>query len=197
MDVLAICGSPRKNGVTNSVLQAVLEGTGRPYEILWPAFMNIGHCVGCLKCKNVTPGKCWQDDDMKMAIEKMFETKSLIVASPTYFGNVPGPLKNFIDRSIPTCHTGKGAVWQGAENHGTRPFKGQPALILVVSGGGDHEKTAANIRLVIEYYEYKIVGEFVEGMGDIVLKKEEHPDIYNELFALGKKLDESIRTSER
>ena len=78
---------------------------------------------------------------MSMAIEKMFETKSLIVASPTYFGNVPGPLKNFIDRSIPTCHTGKGDAWEGAEDHGTRPFKGQPALILVVSGGGDHEKT--------------------------------------------------------
>ena len=194
MDVLAICGSPRKNMVTNSVLQALLEGTGRSYEILWPAFMNIEHCVGCLKCKDVTPGKCWQDDDMKMAIEKMFETKSLIVASPTYFGNVPGPLKNFIDRSIPTTYTGKGEVWQGAEDHGTRPFKGQPAIILVVSGGGDHEKTAANIRLVIEYYEYQIVGEFVEGMGNVVLKKEEHTDIYNELFALGKELDETLKT---
>jgi len=193
MDILAICGSPRKNGVTNSVLQAVLDGTGRPYEILWPAFMKIEHCVGCLNCKEVTPGKCWQDDEMKMVIDKMFETKSLIVASPTYFGNVPGPLKNFIDRSIPTCYTGKGEPWQGAPDHGTRPFKGQPALILVVSGGGDHEKTAANIRLVIEYYEYQILGEFVEGMGNVVLKKEEHPDIYNELFSLGKKLDEALK----
>jgi multimeric flavodoxin WrbA len=132
MDILAICGSPRKNRTTQSVLQAVLEGTGRSYEILWPAFMKIGHCVGCLKCKDVTPGKCWQDDDMKMAIEKMFETKSLIIASPTYFGNVPGPLKNFIDRSIPTVYAGKGEVWQGAKDHGTRPFKGQPAIILWV-----------------------------------------------------------------
>jgi len=70
-------------------------------------------------------------------------------------------------------------------------------MILVVSGGGDHEKTAAHIRLVIEYYEYQIVGEFVEGMGGVIVNKEEYSDIYNELFALGKKLDESIRTSER
>jgi UDP-N-acetylmuramate-alanine ligase len=34
MDVLAICGSPGKKGTTNSVLTAVLAGTGRPYEIL-------------------------------------------------------------------------------------------------------------------------------------------------------------------
>jgi multimeric flavodoxin WrbA len=194
MDILAICGSPRKNKTTHSVLQAVLEGAGRSYEVLWPAFMKINHCVGCQKCKDVTPGKCWQDDDMTMAIEKMFETKALVIASPTYFGNVPGPLKNFIDRSVATCHTGKGDTWEEEKDHGTRPFKGQPALILAISGGGDHEKTAANIRLLLEYYEYQVVGEFVEGMGGIILNKEEHTDIYNELFALGKKLDEAIKT---
>jgi len=193
VDILALCGSPRKNRTTINVLQAVLDGTGRPYEILWPAFMNIKHCVGCLKCKHDTPGKCWQDDDMTIAIEKMYEAKALVIASPTYFGNVPGPTKNFMDRSIPTSYAGIGDVWEGAEDHGTRPFKGQPAIILAISGGGDHEKTAANIRLILEYYEYNIVGEFVEGMGEVIVTREEQPDIYNELFALGKKLDESIR----
>ena len=81
----------------------------------------------------------------------------------------------------------------GAEGHGTRPFKGQPALILAVSGGGDHEKTAANIRLVLDYYEYRLVGEFAEGMGDVAITKEEHPDIYNELFSLGEKLSAAIK----
>jgi multimeric flavodoxin WrbA len=194
MDVLAICGSPRKKGTTISVLEPVLAGTGRSYEILWPAFMKIGHCIGCQKCHYETPGRCWQDDDMTMAIEKMLEAKALIIASPTYFGNVPGPLKNFIDRSVPTCHTGKGEAWAGAEGHGTRPFKGQPAMIVVVSGGGDHEKTAANIRLVLNYYAYQVGGEFVEGMGGVIVTKEEYPDIYNELFALGRKLDEALKT---
>ena len=192
MDILAVCGSPRKNRTTQSVLSAVLEGTGKSYEILWPASMKIGHCVGCLKCKDETPGKCWQDDDMKMAIEKMFEAKGLIIASPTYFGNVPGPLKNFIDRSIPTCHTGKGELWEGSDLHGTRPFKGQPAILLTVAGGADHEKTAANIRLVLEYYEYNIVGEYAEGMAEVIVSKEEHPDIYNELFDLGQKMGEAL-----
>jgi len=193
MDILAICGSPRKNKTTHSVLEAVLDGVGRPYEILWPAFMKICHCVGCQKCKDVTPGKCWQDDDMATAIDKMFEAKALIVASPTYFGNVPGPLKNFIDRTIPTTRTGKGDVWEGSEGHGTRPFKGRPAMIISVSGGGDHEKTAANIRLLLEYYEYKVVGEFVEGMGGVVINKEEHPDLYDELYSLGKNMDEALK----
>ncbi len=193
MDVLAICGSPRKNMTTHSVLKAVLEGTGRSSEILWPAFMKIGYCVGCLKCKNETPGKCWQDDDMTMAIEKMFEAKALVIASPTYFGNVPGPLKNFFDRSIPTNYSGKGEKWEGAHDHGTRPFKDRPAVMLCVSGGADHEHTADNIRRVLAYYEYSITGEFSEAMAGAVITKEDFTDIYNELFELGKSLDKAIR----
>ena len=194
MDILAICGSPRKNKTTQSVLEAVLAGAGRTHEILWPAFMKIGHCIGCLKCKNKTPGKCWQDDDMTTAIEKMFEAKALIIASPTYFGNVPSPLKCFIDRSIPTCYTEKGDIWLGAKNHGKRPFKGQPGLIIAISGGADQEKTAANLRLVFEYYEYRVIGEFAEALGGIIVNKQEHTDIYNRLFALGKQFDEAINT---
>jgi multimeric flavodoxin WrbA len=196
VDILALCGSPRKNKTTINTLQAVLDGTGRSHEIFWPAFMKINHCIGCLKCKYNTPGKCWQEDDMSYAIELMYEAKALVIASPTYFGNVPGPTKNFIDRSIPTSYTGIGDEWEGADNHGTRPFKGQPAVILAISGGADHEKTAANIRLVLEYYEYNIVGEFVEGMGEAIVTREDHPDIYTELFALGKKLNDAIRARE-
>ena len=130
---------------------------------------------------------------MSFAIELMYEAKALVIASPTYFGNVPGPTKNFIDRSIPTTYAGIGEVWEGAENHGTRPFKGEPAVIVTISGGADHEKTAANIRLVLEYYEYNIVGDFVEGMGEAIVTSQDHPEIYKELFALGKKLDDAIR----
>lgn len=193
MDILALCGSPRKHKTTHSVLQAVLDGTGRAYEILWPAFMKIGHCISCQKCKYVTPGRCWQDDDMTPALEKMLAARAFIIASPTYFGNVPGPLKNFIDRSVPTCFTGSGEEYADAEGHGTRPLRGRPAMSLVVSGGADHEKTAANIRLVLDYYGYKIIHEYFEGMGGAVITKEEFPDIYNELFDLGRKLDAALK----
>jgi multimeric flavodoxin WrbA len=195
MDILALCGSPRKNRTTHSMLKAVLEGAAAESEILWPAFMNIGHCTGCRKCKTTTPGKCWQDDDMHGALEKLLAARALIIASPTYFGNVPGPLKNFIDRSIPTSYTGRGEPWMGAADHGTRPCKARPALILVCSGGGDHEKTAAAIRLVLEYYEYAIAGEYVEPMGGAVISRDEFPDIYQELFDLGKKLGDRLRQS--
>ena len=192
MDVLAICGSPRKNKTTHSLLEAVLAGTGRPYEVLWPADMKIGHCTGCQKCETDTPGKCWQDDDMTTAIEQMFEAKSLIIASPTYYGGVPGPLKNFIDRSTPAVYAGKG---DPGFSHGNRPFKGIPSIFLAIAGHAGHEITADLLRLVLTFHECNIVGEYVEAMGGIVLNKEEYLDIYNELFALGKKMDEALSSS--
>jgi len=48
---------------------------------------------------------------------------------------------------------------------------------------------------VLEYYQYTVIGEYVEGMGGVVVTKEEFPDIYNELFALGKKLSEAIQAN--
>jgi len=193
MDILAICGSPRKHKTTHSVLHAVLDGSNCSYEILWPAFMKIGHCISCQKCKYVTPGKCWQEDDMAGALDKMLSAKSLIIATPTYFGNVPGPLKNFIDRSVPTCFTGTGEEYKEADGHGTRPLRGRPAISLCISGGADHEKTAANVRLVLDYYGYNIIHEFYEGMGGAIITKEDFSDIYNELFAIGEKMHTALQ----
>ena len=126
MDILALCGSPRRNKTTHSVLQAVLDGCGREHEIVWPAFMKIGHCISCQKCKYVTPGKCWQDDDMTEALEKMLAARALVIAVPTYFGNVPGPVKNFIDRSVPTCFTGSGG--RGSRNQTVNRQAGSVSL---------------------------------------------------------------------
>ena len=67
-----------------------------------------------------------------------------------------------------------------------------PRLSSRCQAAADHEKAAANIRLVLDYYEYTVVGEFAEGMGGVVVTKEEFPDIYNELFSLGKKFGEAI-----
>jgi hypothetical protein len=33
-------------------------------------------------------------------------------------------------------------------------------------------------------------------MGEVIVSKEEYPDIYNELFALGRKLDEALKKRE-
>ncbi|MHC4639431.1 MAG: hypothetical protein ACYTBV_18325, partial [Planctomycetota bacterium] len=91
-----------------------------------------------------------------------------------------------------SVYAGKG---EPGPMHGNRPFKGIPSIIIGISGHALHETTAELIRVFFTFHECNIVGEFVEAMGGIVVTKEEHPDIYNELFALGKKLDEAMNAT--
>jgi multimeric flavodoxin WrbA len=60
---------------------------------------RIEPCIGCVSddvklCKF----PCVVDDDMNKLYELVMESDGIIFVSPIYWYNIPGPLKNFIDR---------------------------------------------------------------------------------------------------
>ncbi len=98
MKVLAINGSPNKRN-TRALLEAIIEevrNLGAEGEILDLAEYSIAPCKGCDACLK---GECVQKDDIFAVLRKMEEADAIIIGSPTYFGNVPGIVKNLIDRS--------------------------------------------------------------------------------------------------
>jgi multimeric flavodoxin WrbA len=52
---------------------------------------------------------------MKMLIDEIIKSDAIILASPSYWGDVTGQMKVFIDRSLPLCNakTGQTAVPAG------------------------------------------------------------------------------------
>jgi multimeric flavodoxin WrbA len=60
---------------------------------------DVEFCDGCCKCD--TTGVCGIDDDMKEIITKILAADAIIFATPTYFGDVSGTMKNFLDRLNP------------------------------------------------------------------------------------------------
>ena len=62
---------------------------------------NINSCKGCFSCWKVTPGKCYIEDDMTAIIENQLWADIIIWSFPLYYYNVPGGLKNMIDRQLP------------------------------------------------------------------------------------------------
>jgi len=104
MKVLGICGSPRK-GNTEQMLKWVLDscvkGNVRTETILLRE-LNIGHCTGCEVCYG-TGRPCTINDDMEGLIGKMIESDAIIIATPNYFTNVSGLMKQFFDRNNPLC----------------------------------------------------------------------------------------------
>ncbi|MFH1451993.1 MAG: flavodoxin family protein [archaeon] len=98
MKVIGINGSPRLAN-TEYMVKTVLEATGRDYELINLKDMKISPCKDCRKCHNTF--ECATKDDMQKIYPKLKSADVIILGSPTYFDNVSGIMKNFIDRCLP------------------------------------------------------------------------------------------------
>lgn len=103
MKILAINGSPRRNGNTSHVIGALtslLLEKGMVSDQLILSDNNIEYCSGCLECeKDGGENKCWINDDMTNSISKqLFNYDMLIFCTPTYFDMPTAQMKCFMDR---------------------------------------------------------------------------------------------------
>jgi multimeric flavodoxin WrbA len=99
LKILAIVGSSRKNGNTASLVEEVCKGTqelSADYEMLYLSDYSISDCTGCEGCSKT--GICVIKDDMQEIYKKINASDAIIIGSPTYFYNVTGRMKNFLDR---------------------------------------------------------------------------------------------------
>lgn len=102
MKVIALNGSPRKDGNTASALKLMAEELkkgGIETEII-----NIGHlaihgCTACGYCAGSENNECvFKDDPVNEAAAKIREADGFIIASPTYYAGIAGTMKSFLDR---------------------------------------------------------------------------------------------------
>lgn len=103
MKVLFINGSPRRSGVTATILSAIRDNISSDHSIEWfdVYTLKIKSCYGCLKCR--PNKKCILPyDDSHLLSDKIKQADILIIGSPTYWGNIPGPLKTLFDRLVTT-----------------------------------------------------------------------------------------------
>ncbi len=103
MKVIAINGSPRKNGNTSICIDKALEplkAAGIECEVIQIGGVKLHGCKACYYCmKEKTKGICVQKDDpMNEWADKLREADAIILASPTYYANVTSEMKAFIDR---------------------------------------------------------------------------------------------------
>ena len=111
MKILLINGSPKgKRSNSLKLAYSFIEGFKNgctddeesiSIDELHVASMNIAACKGCFACWQKTPGICCIKDDMQTVIEKLIDADLILWSFPLYYFNVPGILKNLIDRQLP------------------------------------------------------------------------------------------------
>lgn len=110
MKVIAVNGSPRKDGNTSIAINKVFDVLGA--EGIETEVFNIGGkavkgCTACSKCKETKDGMCvLKGDDFNDIFKAVYDAQGLIVGSPVYFGSVTPETKAFIDRLGYTSRAG-------------------------------------------------------------------------------------------
>ena len=105
MRILAISGSPVRDGNTETAVAAILEGARargadtasvRVYEA------RIEPCDACGAC--VSSGRCVIEDAATPILEQLQAADAIVFGSPVYWNAVSGPMKHLIDRTYYAAH---------------------------------------------------------------------------------------------
>ena len=101
MKVLAISGSPRKNGNTELLLREVtgtLEKHGIDTELIRIGGKKVNPCTACMKCKKEKDGQCHiKNELLNKILKKMTEADGILIGSPVYFSDVTAETKALLD----------------------------------------------------------------------------------------------------
>lgn len=100
--VLIISSSPRKNGNSETLVDAFANGAqeaGHSVETVRLREKQMGFCRGCLACLKL--GRCVIQDDAVEIAAKMHDADVLVFAAPVYYYSVCGQLKTMLDRANP------------------------------------------------------------------------------------------------
>ena len=101
MKIVAIGGSPRASGNSNSLLRIAVDAAverGATAEYFHPSRMKIAGCLACDSCRRAPDAVCVQKDDMHLIYAAIKACDIVVLASPVYFYALSSWIKAALDR---------------------------------------------------------------------------------------------------
>jgi multimeric flavodoxin WrbA len=151
MKIVCVLGSPRRNGNSSTLAQAVCEQIGSPGSNVQTVYLNgLGYkgCQACMVCKTKLD-RCVLVDDLTEVLAAVAEADVLILATPVYFGDVPSQMKGFIDRMysylVPDYRTNQ---------EKSRLRAGKKLVFIQVQGRPDESKFADVFPRYEEFFDW-------------------------------------------
>lgn len=190
MKILAINGSPHKNGNTVTLINEIFQGARQlnyQCEIVHLIDLNLDYCNWCGIC--YTTGICPIEDGFQEHLEQIFRADVLIVATPSFNRSVTGYMKNWLDRFCTSQ-----LIYEVDDKRKvtmqSRVPKGKKGIIVVQGCTDLFQETIEPINVVLKVLEIPVVERLiVPHVGltkdDTVDKKE---DVMKKANEIGKKL---------
>ena len=146
MKIVVINGSTRKNGNTEIMADAFIEGareSGNEAVKINLSETQVAPCLDCQYCF-AHDGVCAQKDGMSRIWEAMEEAELVVLASPIYFSGLSAQIVAVIDRLYARCEVG---------------FPCKYSVLLLDSGSLDQYTAAiAQYRDAIDYIKWEDQG---------------------------------------
>ncbi len=183
MRIVAIAGSPRRNGNSDILLQRFLEGArsaGAEAAVVTVSDRDIHPCTECLGCAE--EGVCVFKDDMEEVEKLLLSADGIVVASPVFFYGLPARLKAMIDRGQ--------ALWERRRLKGA-PLRSPVKVFVLMVGATRGKKLFDGALLTLRYFFQPLNGRIsgsilvrgVDKRGEISTR----PDTLEVAFKAGKK----------
>lgn len=183
--VLAIYGSPRKDGTTSVLLGSAVKGAeeaGVDVEQIFLRDIRMSPCLELYACRST--GRCAIRDGFQALHEKLLACDALMLATPVFFYTVSAHTKIFMDR----CQ----AQWASKYLVDRAPFGIRPPArqALFLCAGATHgAKLFDGILLTMKFFldafdmelHTKLLYRGLESPADL----EAHPEFLKEAFAGG------------
>ena len=105
MNALIINCSPVRTGATAEIVKLVSSQLSSKYDTRTVCIddYHFGFCKGCRSCH--TTAECIQNDEVDLLMNEFERADIIVSVSPSYWADIPGQYKAFIDRCTPWCNT--------------------------------------------------------------------------------------------
>jgi multimeric flavodoxin WrbA len=153
--ILAVVGSPRKNGNTHILVSKIAEGAasaGAAVDELLLGGLFISECDGCHACWKGR--QCSKDDDMQEIYERIIRSDVIIFGTPVYWYGPTALMKAFIDRFV---------YFNCPENR--RKIKGLAAAIAIPF----EDESIETARGVVEFFQKSLAYLQIKLLGQIIV----------------------------
>lgn len=101
MKIIAFIGSPRKDGNTAKIVNAICKSakeSNHDVNIYNLSNMNYTDCMACDACQSGKVKFCVIDDELTPLLSEIAKADCIILGTPIYMLQVSGITKNFLDR---------------------------------------------------------------------------------------------------